>query len=156
VISKVNAATHQMRVFINGELARKIPVTAGKRGFETRSGTKVIVEKFRSLRMDAATVGIKRSDPEYYDIPDVEFAMRVTYSGEFLHAAPWSVTDQGNANVSHGCVGMSLANARWLYRQSAQGDVVRVTGTDRPLDYGNGWTDWDMPFKEYRAGSALS
>ena len=41
--------------------------------------------------------------------------MRETNSGEFLHAAPWSVGSQGNANVSHGCTGMSTANAQWLY-----------------------------------------
>ena len=41
--------------------------------------------------------------------------MRLTYSGEFLHAAPWSVGSQGYANVSHGCTGMSTANAQWLY-----------------------------------------
>ncbi len=37
--------------------------------------------------------------------------MRLTYSGEFIHAAPWSVGSQGSANVSHGCTGMSTANA---------------------------------------------
>ena len=145
-----------MRVFRNGTLARTIPITAGKPGFETRSGTKIIVEKVRTKQMDAATIGIERDDPEYYNIPDVQFAMRVTYTGEFLHAAPWSVSDQGRANVSHGCIGMSLDNARWLYEQSHPGDLVKVTGTERQLEYGNGWTDWNVSFKEYKAGSALS
>ena len=63
----------------------------------------MIIEKFRVKRMDAATIGIGQDDPEYYDLDDVEYAMRVTYSGEFLHAAPWSVGSQGYANVSHGC-----------------------------------------------------
>ena len=156
IISKVNVATHQMRVLRNGALARTIPITAGKPGFETRSGTKIIVEKVRTKQMDAATIGIERDDPEYYNIPDVQYAMRVTYSGEFLHAAPWSVTDQGHTNVSHGCIGMSLDNARWLYELSHPGDLVRVTGTDRQLEYGNGWTDWNVSFTEYKAGSALS
>lgn len=156
VISKVNVATHRMRVYLNGALARTIPVTAGKRGFETRSGTKVIVEKVLLKHMDAATIGIEPGDPEYYDIPDVHFAMRVTYSGEFLHAAPWSVADQGVSNVSHGCVGMSLSNAKWLFKHSQVGDVVRVSGTDRLLEEGNGWTDWNVSFQQYKAGSALS
>ena len=71
----------------------------------------MIIEKFQRKRMDAATVGISEDDPEYYNISDVEYAQRVTYSGEFLHAAPWSVGSQGSANVSHGCVGMSTENA---------------------------------------------
>ena len=53
----------------------------------------------------------------------------MTYSGEFLHAAPWSVAYQGHANVSHGCTGMSTANAGWLYHHSQLGDVVEYTGT---------------------------
>ena len=57
--------------------------------------------------------------------------MRVTYSGEFIHAAPWSVGSQGYANVSHGCTGMSTANADWLYHMTVRGDVVEYVGTDR-------------------------
>ena len=38
--------------------------------------------------MNSETVGIGQNDPEFYDIDDVQYAMRVTYSGEFIHAAP--------------------------------------------------------------------
>ncbi len=111
VISKVNAATHQMQTFINGKLAKTMPITTGKAGFTTRSGVKVIMEKYRTKRMNSETVGIPQGSSEAYDIDDVEYAMRVTSSGEFLHAAPWSVGSQGYANVSHGCTGLSTANA---------------------------------------------
>ena len=156
VISTIDVDTHQMRVDINGQTARTVPISAGKAGFETRGGTKVIIEKFESKRMDAATTGIQPGDPEYYNIANVQYAMRVTYTGEFLHAAPWSVGSQGSANVSHGCVGMSTENAAWLFGLSHRGDVVRVVGSDRPLEQGNGWTDWDLSWAEYRAGSALT
>ena len=156
VVSKVNVQTHRMRVFVNGKLARTIPISAGKPGFITRSGIKVIVEKFRHKRMDAATTGISESDPEYYDISNVEYAMRVTYSGEFIHAAPWSVGSQGSVNVSHGCVGMSTENAAWLYGISKRGDVVDVTGSDRQMTLDNGYGDWNESFAEWRKGSALS
>ena len=155
IISRVNIARHEMKVFRNGTLLRTIPVSAGKPGFTTRSGTKVIIEKHRVKRMDAATTGISRDDPEYYNIEDVEYAMRVTYSGEFLHAAPWSVGSQGSANVSHGCVGMSTANAAWLYNLSKRGDVVEVTGSDRWMTLTNGYGDWNASFADYKQGSAL-
>jgi lipoprotein-anchoring transpeptidase ErfK/SrfK len=156
VISKVNARTHQMKTFINGKLARTIPITTGKPGFTTRSGVKVIIEKFRHKRMNSETVGINRDNPEAYDIDDVEYAMRVTYSGEFLHAAPWSVGSQGRANVSHGCTGMSTADAGWIYNISKRGDVVEYTGTDRPMTLDNGYGDWNASFDSWRQGSALS
>jgi lipoprotein-anchoring transpeptidase ErfK/SrfK len=156
VISKVNARTDQMRTFINGRLVRTTPITTGKPGFTTRSGVKVIVEKFRHKEMNSETVGIANDSPDGYDINDVEYAMRVTFSGEFLHAAPWSVASQGHSNVSHGCTGMSTANAAWIYDRSKIGDVVEYTGTDRPMTLDNGYGDWNESFKEYKKGSALS
>lgn len=155
VVSKVDVAAHQMKVFINGALARTMPISAGKPGFITRSGVKVIIEKSRDKVMDAATLGISESDPEYYRL-DVEYAMRVTYSGEFLHAAPWSAGSQGVANVSHGCVGMTTDNAAWLFGITKRGDVVEVSGSDRQMTLYNGYGDWNASFAEYRQGSALS
>ena len=155
VVSKVNAATHQMKTFINGKLARTTPITTGKAGFTTRSGVKVIVEKFLSKRMNSETIGIAAGSSEAYDIDNVQYAMRVTYSGEFLHAAPWSVGSQGSANVSHGCVGMSTENAAWLYSLTKRGEVVDVTGTNRPMEPTNGYGDWNVSWPDYRAGSAL-
>lgn len=156
VISKVNAQTHQMKTFINGKLAKTTPITTGKPGFTTRSGVKVIMEKFRSRRMNSETVGIPAGSADAYDINNVEYAMRVTNSGEFLHAAPWSVGQQGYANVSHGCTGMSTENARWIYENSKRGDVVEYTGTDRPMTLDNGYGDWNASFQVYKKGSALS
>jgi lipoprotein-anchoring transpeptidase ErfK/SrfK len=155
VVMRANLQSDEMKVLLDGRLARTIPITGGMPGLETRSGTKLIIEKFLSKRMDAATVGVSPSDPDYYNIPDVRYAQRVTFSGEFLHAAPWSEYAQGVQNVSHGCVGMSTANAGWLYSLTHRGDPVEVTGTSRGLEPGNGWTDWNTSFAQYRQGSAL-
>ena len=157
MISKVNIQTHQMRVFQDGKLARTIPITTGKQPkFTTRSGVKVIVEKYRKKRMNSETIGIDPNGPDGYNLAGVEYAMRITYSGEFLHAAPWSVGSQGRANVSHGCTGMSPANAEWLYSRTQIGDVVEYVGSDKPMTLTNGIGDWNVPFQDYAAGSALS
>lgn len=157
MISRVNTVTHQMRVFEDGKLIRTIPITTGQQPkFTTRSGVKVIVEKYRKKRMNSETVGIDPNGPDGYNIAGVEYAMRITYSGEFVHAAPWSVGSQGHANVSHGCTGMSTANAAWLYGKTLIGDVVEYTGTDKPMTLTNGIGDWNLPFTQYAAGSALS
>jgi lipoprotein-anchoring transpeptidase ErfK/SrfK len=156
-VYKVDMDTHQMRVLSNGALLRTIPITTGEAPkFTTRSGIKVILEKFREKRMNSETIGIDRNSPDGYDIDDVEYAMRVTYSGEFVHAAPWSVASQGSANVSHGCTGMSTANAAWLYNMTRRGDVVEYTGTEKPMTLTNGYGDWNLGFADWSAGSALS
>lgn len=154
-VYKVSAKTHQMQVFSNGKKLRTIPITTGEQpSFTTRSGVKVIIEKFDAKRMNSETVGITGDDA--YDIDNVQWAMRLTYSGEFIHAAPWSVGSQGHANVSHGCTGMSTENAGWLYAMSKRGDVVEYVGTDKPMTLDNGYGDWNASYAEYRQGSALS
>ncbi len=153
-IYKVNIKTDQMRVFSNGTLLRTLPVTTGQQpDYTTRSGTKVIIEKFPRKDMNSETVGITGADA--YNIKGVQWAMRVTYSGEFVHAAPWSVASQGHANVSHGCTGLSTADADWLYHMTNVGDVVEYTGTDKQMTLTNGYGDWTEPFSVYRQGSAL-
>jgi len=155
-VFKVNARTHQMKVFSNGKLLRTIPITTGKPGFTTRSGIKVISEKHRVKEMRSETIGISdQGSSDYYSLDDVEYAMRISNSGEFIHAAPWSTGSQGYANVSHGCTGLSTANAAWLYGLARIGDVVETTGTDRKMEWDNGFGDWNLSWAEYQKGSAL-
>ena len=154
MVSVVDVDRHTLTVYRNGKKTRVIPVTTGKAEFLTRNGIKVILEKHTMKIMDSTTVGIPKSSPEYYRL-EVPYAMRVTWSGEFVHAAPWSTGDQGRDNVSHGCVGMSMSNAIWLFNQSTVGDIVKVVGSPRPLEPGNGYTDWNVSWSDWLAGSAL-
>jgi hypothetical protein len=86
---------------------------------------------------------------------EIEYAQRLTWSGQYVHSAPWSVGSQGRRNVSHGCVNVSPSNARWLFDKTLIGDPITVRGTEDKLDAGNGWTAWDMSWKEFIKGSAL-
>lgn len=155
-VYRVNTQSDKMRVWDDGRLIRTIPITTGKQGFETRSGVKVIEAKYATKEMNSTSIGIDPGNPEYYDLPAVLWAMRLTNSGEFIHAAPWSTSQQGLANVSHGCTGMSTTNAKWLYDMSRVGDVVEYTPlTARRMTLTNGFGDWNLSWKEWLAGSAL-
>lgn len=154
-IFTVDIAGHTMSVERDGQAAGTYPVTTGDSSHQTRGGTKIIMEKHESIDMDAATTGVDSSDPNYYRVEGVRWAMRLTYSGEFIHAAPWSVSQQGRANVSHGCVGMSTENAGAVFSSALRGDVVNFVNGSRALEPGNGWTDWNVPWDEYQQGSAL-
>ncbi|MBA8978858.1 L,D-transpeptidase family protein [Streptomyces sp. SID7804] len=157
VIAVTDAATHQLTVYKNGEAVKQIPVTTGKPGFETRNGVKVVLAKERFVRMRSTTVGIAEGSAESYDL-DVHFATRVTWSGEYVHAAPWSVGSQGYANVSHGCVGMNTANAEWFFDTVREGDLVEVVNSagDPMEPFGNGYGDWNLDWTRWQAGSALT
>ena len=155
IVGYVDVNAYQLTVKADDKVIRTIPVSTGDAKHKTRNGTKIIMEKLRKVDMDAATTGVDSEDPDYYDIEDVKWAMRLTFSGEFLHAAPWSVASQGRANVSHGCTGMSTENAGWLFQQMKKGDPVEYTGSTRAMEPGNGWTDWNVPWEEWVAKSAL-
>ncbi|MFD4814964.1 L,D-transpeptidase family protein, partial [Streptomyces sp. NPDC058418] len=150
----VDASAHYMTVFRNGEEINNIPVTTGKPGFSTRNGIKVVLGKEYFVRMRGATVGI--GGGENYDLP-VYWATRVTWSGEYVHAAPWSVGSQGSANVSHGCVGRSTGYAAWFYETVQEGDLVQVVNSagDYMEEFGNGYGDWNIDWSDWRDGSVL-
>lgn len=150
LITKVNLATDYAKVYKSGKLVKTIAVTGGKSGWQSRSGTKLIMAKEYNKVMTNEMIGAK----EKYSLT-AKYALRVTNSGEFLHAAPWSLANLGVRNASHGCVGMSVDNAGWLYENSLIGDPVVTTGTTRGLEQGNGWADWDISFAKYAKGSAL-
>ncbi|QGV81020.1 L,D-transpeptidase [Streptomyces ficellus] len=150
-----DAGSHQMTVKRNGKVINTIPVTTGKPGFSTRNGIKVVLGKEYFVRMRSTTVGIAAGSSESYDLP-VYYATRVTWSGEYVHAAPWSVGSQGSANVSHGCTGMSTANAAWFYENIRPGDLVHVINSEgKEMDhFGNGFGDWNLPWDKWQTGSA--
>ncbi|MFE9610404.1 Ig-like domain-containing protein [Streptomyces sp. NPDC006012] len=152
-----DAATHTLTVYKNSQVINQIPVTTGKPGYETRNGVKVVLEKEYFVRMRGTTVGIAAGSADNYDLP-VYYATRVTWSGEYVHAAPWSVGSQGSANVSHGCTGMSTGNAKWFFDTVRPGDIVKVINSngDQMEDFGNGFGDWNVDWNKWRTGSAVT
>jgi lipoprotein-anchoring transpeptidase ErfK/SrfK len=148
---KVENSTKTLSVYDNGNLIKTMPVSLGKRSTPSSSGTMVIMDKLESTVFDTyAELG----PIEGYRTA-VDFAQRLTWGGEFIHSAPWSVGDQGQRNVSHGCINLSPANAKWLFNRTKVGDPVTVSGTEVKLEHGNGWTAWNMSWAEFIKGSAL-
>ncbi|WP_190094593.1 L,D-transpeptidase [Streptomyces melanogenes] len=153
VISTVDVAKRTMTVSEGGRRVRTLPVSAGKEGFDTWNGTLVVLDKSPALRMDSASVGI--FGPDAYDLGRVEWNVRLTASGTYLHAAPWNEDKFGKANGSHGCVGMGMADARWFYERAHPGDPVTVVHSKQTVAVNNGYGDWNVDWVTWRAGSAL-
>ncbi len=140
-----------MIVTKDGQEIRRIKVSLGKPTWQSSSGVMVIIEKKEHTIFDT------RNDPnarEKYVTP-VDYAQRITWGGEHIHSAPWSVKSQGNTNVSHGCINMSAEDAAWLFGQTMVGDPVITVNTGQALKYGDGWTHWTKTFEEYAKGSAI-
>ncbi|MFK3980035.1 Ig-like domain-containing protein [Micromonospora sp. NPDC050397] len=151
VVMTVDNKTKQMTVTKDGKTLKTFPISLGKPSTPSSSGTMIVMEKLRKTVFD--TMDDPNPDNRYRT--DIEYAQRLTWGGEFIHAAPWSVAQQGHTNVSHGCVNMSQENAAWLFGVTSIGDPVTVKGTEVKLKNGNGWTDWSLSWEEYVKGSAI-
>lgn len=148
---KVDNATKQMQVFKNDNLVKTIPVSLGKKATPSSSGTLVVMDKLVKTVFDTT------DDPGNVDryVVDIEYAQRLTWGGEYIHAAPWSVQHQGKRNVSHGCVNVSMANAKYLFNLTRIGDPITIKGTERTVRPANGWTAWSLSWEDFLKGSAL-
>jgi len=163
-VAIINDATHMMTVYINGAKYKTIPVSMGRGGainvngrtidFWTPSGPYVVLEKYPVKRMSSASYGLPVDSPLGYE-EDIPLATRISAGGVFVHAASWSVGDQGRRNVSHGCVNISPANARWFYDTFRYGDIVDIRGTGHPLSLTDGLGDWTLNWQTWLKGSAL-
>jgi lipoprotein-anchoring transpeptidase ErfK/SrfK len=150
-MSLVDLSRHQMTVYDNDKAVRTLPVTGGMPGDDTWGGTMAVIDKSSSVHMTSRSVGFG----DAYDIPDVRWAIHLTYSGTYIHAAPWSVGSQGYANVSHGCVGLSNDRALWLFQNTLPGDLVQVVNSPKTVSPGNGYGDWMESWNQWLSGSAV-
>jgi lipoprotein-anchoring transpeptidase ErfK/SrfK len=135
----------------DGQTVGSFTVTGGMPGLDTWSGTYAVIDKAADVHMDSRTAGLGAE----YDIPDVKWDVHLTYSGTYVHSAPWSVGSQGVRNVSHGCIGTNPASAEWFFDSTLPGDIVQVVNTRRQAAPGNGFADWQEPWPNWLDGSAL-
>jgi lipoprotein-anchoring transpeptidase ErfK/SrfK len=149
-VMSVENKTKKMTVIENGKKVRTMLVSLGKHSTPSSSGTMVIMDKHTSTIFDTTDT----DGADGYRMT-IAYAQRLTWSGQYIHSAPWSVGAQGHRNVSHGCVNLSPSNARWLFGKTLIGDPITVRGTEDKLVYGNGWTPWNLSWTEFAKGSAL-
>ena len=83
-----------------------MPASMGRPEYPTPVGTYTVLAKERSVIMDSSSVGIPIDAPDGYRLT-VDYAVRITSRGLFVHSAPWAVNSLGYENVSHGCISLS-------------------------------------------------
>jgi lipoprotein-anchoring transpeptidase ErfK/SrfK len=145
LVATIDDATHQMTVARNGKVEKTIPVSMGMSGggHATPNGTYYVLEKFPTIVMDSSTYGVPVDSPNGYKL-NVQLAVRIDNSGNFVHSAPWSVADQGKRNVSHGCINISPDNAKWFYDNFGSGDAIVVKNSKGLYNQPDGASDWQM------------
>jgi lipoprotein-anchoring transpeptidase ErfK/SrfK len=154
VIATADDNTKMVTVRVNGNVVKTMPTSMGKDSTPTASGTYILGVRFAHMIMDSSTYGVPANSPNGYRT-EVDFATQMSYSGVFVHSAPWSVGAQGHTNTSHGCLNVSPSNAQWFFENTKRGDIVEVLNTlGPPLSGTEGLGDWNIPWDQWHAGNA--
>ncbi|MCD0453390.1 Ig-like domain-containing protein [Actinocorallia sp. API 0066] len=163
-ISTVDTRTKYITVMRNGKRVKHEPISAGKGGrvvngvdtYLTTSGTHLTMSRHRVEIMTSEWMGVDPEDKEnggYKEI--IPFAVRISNSGEYVHSMASRVWAMGRYNLSHGCVNAPPGFAEWYFNNFQRGDVVEITGTKRRVEWNNGWSYYEMPWKQWVKGGAL-
>jgi lipoprotein-anchoring transpeptidase ErfK/SrfK len=154
VIATADDTTKTLTIRRNGEVVKTMPISMGKNSAPTNNGTYIIGDRFSHMVMDSSTYGVPVNSANGYRT-EVDWATQMSYSGIYVHSAPWSVGSQGYSNVSHGCLNVSPSNARWFYENTKRGDIVEVSNTVGSVLPGtDGLGDWNIPWEQWKAGNA--
>ena len=150
-ISVVDGSSEQMRVTSDGKTLRQFPVSLGKANTPTYLGTKVVMEKKNPQHMVSAP---GEANPYSLNVP---FSVRMTNSGEFVHAAAWNTGNIGSRSTSHGCTNLTVADAEWFYKFAKIGDIVQYanTGPTKTMPSWDGYGDWNVSWSDWKAGALL-
>ncbi|ETD33782.1 hypothetical protein W823_05915 [Williamsia sp. D3] len=163
-VSIADDTTKQVSVFSNGQLVRTMPTSMGRGGTETvngrtihfwtQSGTYTVLDKANPVIMDSSTYGLPVNSRLGYR-QSINYATRISNDGIYLHELVDTIAQQGNTNMSAGCLNLNPDNARWFYDFSVPGDIVEVRNTGGPpLElWQNG--DWSVAWGQWLDGSAL-
>lgn len=154
VIATADDNTKTLTIRRNGDVIKTMPISMGKNSTPTNNGTYIVGDRFGHMIMDSSTYGVPSNSPNGYRT-EVDYATQISYSGIFVHAAPWSVGSQGYSNVSHGCLNVSTSNAQWFFDNTKRGDIVEISNTVGSILPGtDGLGDWNIPWDQWRAGNA--
>ncbi len=112
----VNVTQQTITAYEGNTPIKTILVSTGLPRTPTVLGTFAIQRKYPAVRMTGGTPGI-----DYYDLPNVPYSM-FFYQGYAIHGTYWH-TNFGHP-MSHGCVNLPTAEAKWFYDWAPVGTPV--------------------------------
>jgi lipoprotein-anchoring transpeptidase ErfK/SrfK len=107
-----------------GAPVRSFFAIKGVAKFPTPPGAWSIVRRVADETMDSTTVGIPRNSPGGYYLQHVLYTQYFRETGESLHYNWWS--SAWGTQGSHGCLGLSLGDSRWLWDWATIGTPVFI------------------------------
>ncbi|QNK80513.1 L,D-transpeptidase [Nakamurella sp. PAMC28650] len=149
-ITTVDGATERLRLTTDGVAKFDFPVSLGKASTPTFTGTKVVMERDKIERMVGTTPG------DEYDL-QVPWSVRLTNSGEFIHAASWNGGNIGQRSTSNGCTNLNVDDAQRYFNFATIGDVaVYVNTGGGAMPVWDGYGDWNLSWAQWKRGGSVA
>ena len=149
-VTTVDGGTERLKLTTDGAAKFDFPVSLGKASTPTFTGTKVLMEKDKIERMVGTTPG------DLYDL-QVPWSVRLTNSGEFIHAASWNGGNIGQRSTSNGCTNLNVDDAQTYFNFARIGDVAIYTNTGGgPMPVWDGYGDWNLPWSTWKQGGSVA
>jgi lipoprotein-anchoring transpeptidase ErfK/SrfK len=147
VVAVVDDATHRLSITRDGKPMGSYPVALGAAATPTSRGVKVIMQKDPAVCLRG---------PGFHEC-GVRYAEQLTYSGEYLHAAPWNMANiKMGRDTSNGCTNLLPSDAAALYKTLTVGDVVVYPdATGPPMRADAGYGDWNVPWSVWQGGGLI-
>jgi lipoprotein-anchoring transpeptidase ErfK/SrfK len=112
---EVDVNTKRLYAYQNGQLVQTFLASTGKATTPTPIGEFHIWTKLTTQTM---------TGPGYVQ-PNVPWISYFDHSGDAIHGNYWRPASVfGNVNTSHGCVGLQVANAEWIYNWAPIGTTI--------------------------------
>jgi len=134
----VDLTTQHLYAYQDGALVNDFLITSGRPELLTPTGTFTVLDKATNVTFYSPW---PQGSPYYYAPEFVPYALRLTNSGIFIHAAPWRepgdfgpgtqyphiLPDGTQANGSHGCINTTTPDAAWTYNWAPIGTPVVIS-----------------------------
>jgi lipoprotein-anchoring transpeptidase ErfK/SrfK len=122
----VNLSKQAAVAMVGREWTHVASVTTGKDGWNTPEGEFAILRRVSNETMTSASLFINDPDDQYV-LTDVLYTQYFTAVGHALHLNYWQPDAVfGSRRTSHGCVGMRLPDAEYLWSHLGLGSRVVI------------------------------
>lgn len=119
---EINISTQRMTAYLaGGQVVGTWPVTTGRSGWSTPTGTFLILSKVYVTSMP--------NPPSPYPLKNIHYVSYFTGAGHAIHEAWWRSSFGGQDyvwNGSHGCVNASMSTATFIYNWAPIGTPVII------------------------------
>lgn len=132
----VNLTQQHLYAYQDGQVVRDYEIASGRPELPTPVGRWSVMYKVTNITF---TSPWPEGSPYYYYPTHINYALLFHDGGYYLHDAWWRHSFGPGSNVyhqnpdgswetgSHGCVGMTIDNAKWLYDWAPVGATVLIT-----------------------------